>query len=349
MESDSQTVAVVVNVSDSLDRSRNTTTANKVSKDRSCSSFSSVMQVFFTSKDLVKWCCDTNDTLLSHDEQDRLDVPSVENALCHIFQKLNGHTEPVPTPDTNALKRALETFVGGPIEKNEDPGSLINNIVHALHFQDVDTDRTDVLQMWSIDVRRTIEYFDRPNANVMCDTVFTFDVTTFEKSLWECILDNFVSRSVIQKSVEPSNGHPYAVSDHAWVTESVCGLPQILCVTLRRLVRESRRDDVYPDKSITTFKKTTKSVKFEESLTIGNECDASNKGQLFGKYRLYALITHTGTCHQRYFRAYVKCNECWFLVDDTRAWPVDWTRVGALHGSDDETGKIAYMLFYRKD
>lgn len=348
MESDSQTVTVAVDVSGTLGLSHNTNVEKLISKDRSCSSFSSVVQVLFATKDLLEWCCDTNVSLFSHDERARSDIPSVEYALGHMFQKLNGHVGPVPTPDTNALKRALETFVGGPIEKNEDPASVLNFIVHALHFQDTSTDRTDVLRMWSIDMRRTIERFDCPSVDVTYYTMFAFDVATSGKSLRECVLDNFLFRSEPKKGSESRNDNPYTVSDRARIIESVCGLPQTLCITLRRLVTESAPDDVHPEKSVTTIKKTTKNVKFKEILIIGNESDTDKRCRLSGTYRLYAVITHTGTSRIGYFKAYVKRETCWFMVDDKEACPVTWAHVSALHGSDDDTGEIAYMLFYCK-
>ncbi|XP_053506433.1 ubl carboxyl-terminal hydrolase 18 [Ictalurus furcatus] len=119
--------------------------------------------------------------------------------------------------------------------------------------------------------------------------------------------------------------------------QKLVSLPSILCIHLKRF--RSNRDFT---------KKLNTKVSFPETINMAEMLPEERSKASESRYRLYAVIVHSGTAMTGHYTAYIYSKESkWCYVDDSDVTQVCWETVQETYGGQGRFSGTAYMLLYR--
>ncbi|KAF4079499.1 hypothetical protein AMELA_G00178770 [Ameiurus melas] len=114
-------------------------------------------------------------------------------------------------------------------------------------------------------------------------------------------------------------------------------LPSVLCIHLKRF-RSNRG----------FTKKLNTKVSFPETINMAEMLPEERSKLSESRYRLYAVIVHSGTAMSGHYTAYICSKDHkWYYIDDSRVVQVCWETVQETYGGERWFSDTAYMLLYR--
>uniref|UniRef100_A0A3Q0TGZ3 USP domain-containing protein n=1 Tax=Amphilophus citrinellus TaxID=61819 RepID=A0A3Q0TGZ3_AMPCI len=291
--------------------------------NRSHCGINSVVQCLYATRELVE----------CRDREVMLNAGALANRLWCLFHKMQkkgrlDSCSPVP------LIEAMAEYSGTTFNDQEDVDYIFKCIVNALEDQGDNATRNAVSNIWTITRRYRMRCTGCEEKQMSFDKTNTFHVYMDR----ECKdLQSYIDR----------HSESFAVSDYycakcAAVTKleviaSLVCLPAVLCVTIGRVQRSSH--------SPFELTKLFTNFAFQETIDLSNRATPTLPARAM--YRLYAVITHTGTPTQGHYKAYVKHNGEWYCADDTHVSWSSWDRVKLSYGATCMYSEVAYMLMYR--